>query len=224
MAGSPATAQGVGKYLAPRDQVVAIRAGKLFDARNGTLLANQVIVVRGDRIADVGAGVEIPAGATRDRSRHRHRDARHDRRARARQHRRRQRMAAARACARSPTRRSISTPASPPCSTWIRAAASTPSTCATRSTPATCRARACRWSASRSTRAPPTTIRTSSRARYYQGYAENKNVNGPWLARAAVREAKLHGVDYIKIYTTQDFAGTDAHVAAGRHAGQLARR
>ena len=25
---------------------------------------------------------------------------------------------------------------------------------------------------------------------------------------AAVREAKLHGVDYIKIYTTQDFAGT----------------
>jgi imidazolonepropionase-like amidohydrolase len=23
-----------------------------------------------------------------------------------------------------------------------------------------------------------------------------------------VREAKLHGVDYIKIYTTQDFAGT----------------
>jgi imidazolonepropionase-like amidohydrolase len=27
-------------------------------------------------------------------------------------------------------------------------------------------------------------------------------------ARAAVREAKLHGVDYIKIYTTQDFAGS----------------
>jgi imidazolonepropionase-like amidohydrolase len=37
---------------------------------------------------------------------------------------------------------------------------------------------------------------------------EGKNVNSPWLARAAVREAKLHGVDYIKIYTTQDFAGT----------------
>jgi imidazolonepropionase-like amidohydrolase len=28
------------------------------------------------------------------------------------------------------------------------------------------------------------------------------------LARAAVREAKLHGVDWVKIYTTQDFAGT----------------
>jgi imidazolonepropionase-like amidohydrolase len=44
--------------------------------------------------------------------------------------------------------------------------------------------------------------------RFYDGYTENKNVNSPWLARAAVREAKLHGVDWIKIYTTQDFAGT----------------
>jgi imidazolonepropionase-like amidohydrolase len=45
-------------------------------------------------------------------------------------------------------------------------------------------------------------------SRFYEGYAEGKNINGPLLARAAVREAKLHGVDYIKIYTTQDFAGT----------------
>jgi imidazolonepropionase-like amidohydrolase len=44
--------------------------------------------------------------------------------------------------------------------------------------------------------------------RFYEGYTETKNINGPLLARAAVREAKLHGVDYIKIYTTQDFAGT----------------
>jgi imidazolonepropionase-like amidohydrolase len=48
----------------------------------------------------------------------------------------------------------------------------------------------------------------SQSVRMYEGYAESKNINGPWLARAAVREAKLHGVDYIKIYTTQDFAGT----------------
>src|SRR5262245_50933242 len=44
--------------------------------------------------------------------------------------------------------------------------------------------------------------------RFYDSYAENKNINGPLLARAAVREAKLHGVDWVKIYTTQDFAGT----------------
>jgi imidazolonepropionase-like amidohydrolase len=43
--------------------------------------------------------------------------------------------------------------------------------------------------------------------RYQEGFTENKNTNSPWLARAAVREAKLHGVDWIKIYTTQDFAG-----------------
>ena len=36
---------------------------------------------------------------------------------------------------------------------------------------------------------------------------EGKNVNSPWLARAAVREAKLHGVDWVKIYTSQDFIG-----------------
>jgi imidazolonepropionase-like amidohydrolase len=44
--------------------------------------------------------------------------------------------------------------------------------------------------------------------RFYDSYTENKNINGPLLARAAVREAKLHGVDWVKIYTTQDFAGT----------------
>jgi imidazolonepropionase-like amidohydrolase len=43
--------------------------------------------------------------------------------------------------------------------------------------------------------------------RFYQGYTEGKNLNGPWQARAAVREAKLHGVDWVKIYTTQDFEG-----------------
>src|SRR6185503_2044292 len=43
--------------------------------------------------------------------------------------------------------------------------------------------------------------------RFLEGFIENKNVNSPWLARAAVREAKLHGVDWIKIYTTQDFVG-----------------
>jgi imidazolonepropionase-like amidohydrolase len=43
--------------------------------------------------------------------------------------------------------------------------------------------------------------------RFLDSFIENKNTNSPWLARAAVREAKLRGVDWIKIYTTQDFAG-----------------
>src|SRR5207248_5107583 len=52
------------KFLAPPNQVVAIRAGRLFDSRSGKMLTNQVIVVRGDRITEVGTGVPVPQGAT----------------------------------------------------------------------------------------------------------------------------------------------------------------
>ena len=46
LASLPLPAQGVGHYLAPRDQVVAIRTGHLFDSRTGNLLDNQVVLVR----------------------------------------------------------------------------------------------------------------------------------------------------------------------------------
>jgi imidazolonepropionase-like amidohydrolase len=54
-ASTPAAAQAV----------TAIKAGKLFDSKTGTNLPNQVIIVSGDRITDVGpaATVKIPAGA-----------------------------------------------------------------------------------------------------------------------------------------------------------------
>jgi hypothetical protein len=57
----PLWAQGVGHYLAPCDQIVAIRAGHLFDSRNGNLLDNQVVLVQGERIAEVGSAIQIPA-------------------------------------------------------------------------------------------------------------------------------------------------------------------
>jgi imidazolonepropionase-like amidohydrolase len=44
-------------------EVVAVRAGRLFDAKTGTMLTNQVVLIKGDRIADIGAAVQIPAGA-----------------------------------------------------------------------------------------------------------------------------------------------------------------
>ena len=44
---------------------------------------------------------------------------------------------------------------------------------------------------------------------FFSGFTDGKNVNGPWLARGAVRELKLHGTDWAKIYTTQDFVGDD---------------
>src|SRR4051812_22819634 len=49
----------------PAPKTVAIKAGHLFDSKSGQMLANQVIVIQGDRIADVGpaSSVKIPAGA-----------------------------------------------------------------------------------------------------------------------------------------------------------------
>src|ERR1017187_8602714 len=49
----------------PPPEGIAVRAGRLFDARSGTNLTNQVILIQGDRITDVGPAdrVRIPQGA-----------------------------------------------------------------------------------------------------------------------------------------------------------------
>jgi imidazolonepropionase-like amidohydrolase len=49
----------------PPAQGVAIRAGRLFDPKSGAYLPNQVIVIKGDRITDVGPAdrIQIPQGA-----------------------------------------------------------------------------------------------------------------------------------------------------------------
>lgn len=46
-------------------RMVAVRAGRLFDSKAGTLLTKQVILISGDRITEVGpeSKVKIPAGA-----------------------------------------------------------------------------------------------------------------------------------------------------------------
>jgi len=50
---------------AQTSQVTAVRAGKLFDPKSGTNLTNQVVLISGDKISDVGPAdrVKIPAGA-----------------------------------------------------------------------------------------------------------------------------------------------------------------
>src|SRR5213592_1810807 len=50
-------------YLASPDNVVAVRAGRMFDAMAGTMLNNQIILIKGDRIADIGPSVPIPPEA-----------------------------------------------------------------------------------------------------------------------------------------------------------------
>src|ERR1035437_9052691 len=46
-------------------QVIAIKAGSLFDSNSATLLQNQVVIIQGERIIDVGpvAQVKVPDGA-----------------------------------------------------------------------------------------------------------------------------------------------------------------
>jgi len=46
-------------------QVTAVRAGKMFDPKSGANLTNQVVLISGDKITDVGPAdrVKIPAGA-----------------------------------------------------------------------------------------------------------------------------------------------------------------
>src|SRR5258705_7041601 len=58
---TPAQSQLAGKFLTPQNQVVAIRAGRLFDSRSGNMLNNPIVLVKGDRITDVGPAVQIPA-------------------------------------------------------------------------------------------------------------------------------------------------------------------
>jgi imidazolonepropionase-like amidohydrolase len=47
----------------PAPQIVAIKAGKLLDPETGKTTANQIILVEGKRIKEIGANVAIPAEA-----------------------------------------------------------------------------------------------------------------------------------------------------------------
>jgi imidazolonepropionase-like amidohydrolase len=201
-----AQAQTAGKYLAPRDQVVAIRAGRLFDARSGTMLANQVVLVRGDRVADVGPGLAIPPGANViDLSNatvmpgmidaHVHVNTGGTSEA--------QRTLIALANAQIDLAAGFTT-------VLDMDSRGGYNTVDIRDEINSGRVQGPRMQVVGQSLNPRATnyypdIRPG---RFQEGSIEDKNVNGPWLARAAVREAKLHGVDWVKIYTTQDFAGT----------------
>src|SRR5690348_3450840 len=48
----------------PAPRAVAVRAGRLFDSKAGRMLSNQVVLISGERITEVGPAnrVKIPAG------------------------------------------------------------------------------------------------------------------------------------------------------------------
>jgi len=194
------------KFIASPTQVVAIRAGRLFDPRSGTILTNQVVLIKGDRITDVGPTVQIPREARVfdltsatvlpgmiDTHVH------------------------VNTGGQTPSQRVLTALAN--VQTDLEAGFTTVLDMDSRGGFNTVDLRdAINAGLVQGPRMQVVGQSLNQRAtnyypddqsiRFLEGFTENKNINGPWLARAAVREAKLHGVDWIKIYTTQDFAGT----------------
>ena len=206
VATTPVGAQPNGKLLASPDQVIAVRAGRLFDARSGSMLNNQVVLIRGDRIADVGPAVQIPAGARVIDlgtttvlpgmiDAHVHVNTGGVTLA--------QRALIAVANAQTDLEAGFTTVLDMD----SRGGFNTVDLRDAINSGLVQGPRMQVVGQSINQRATNYYPDTDS-GRFYEGFTENKNVNSPWLARAAVRENKLHGVDYIKIYTTQDFAGT----------------
>src|ERR1700689_3103830 len=54
---------GLRAQAMPAAEVKVIHAGHLFDAKAGRMLDNQDILIRGDKIVQVGANIAVPAGA-----------------------------------------------------------------------------------------------------------------------------------------------------------------
>src|SRR5215471_10042713 len=191
------------KFLTPAGQVVAIRAGKLFDAKSGNLLNNQVVLVRGDRIADVGSELQIPRDArVIDLSTatvlpgmidaHVHVNTGGETPA--------ERALIALANAQIDLAAGFTTVADMD----SRGGFNTVDLRNAINAGIVQGPRMQVVGQSLNQRAS-NFYRDDESIRFLEGFTENKNINSPWLARAAVREAKLHGVDWIKIYTTQDF-------------------
>jgi imidazolonepropionase-like amidohydrolase len=194
-------------YLAPPNQVVAVRAGRLFDARAGNLLNNQVVLIRGDRIAEVGPNVAIPPG-TRviDLSNatvlpgmidlHVHLSP----------------NPATGAVGQSLQYRSIMSVAN--AMTNLRAGFTTVVDLDSRGGYGTVDLRnAINRGFVQGPRmqvaGPSLNPRGSFPTPHESDLWHEKDVNSPWLARKAVRERKLYGADWIKIYTTIDFTGAE---------------
>jgi len=198
------------KFLAAPTQVVAIRAGRLFDSRTGTIVNNQIVLIRGDRIADVGPSVTIPADArVIDLSAatvmpgmidaHVHVYPQDD---------------------LSMQMRTIVAVANAQAD--LDAGFTTVVDMDSRGGYGTVDLRnAINRGVLLGPRMQVVGQSLNQRAsaaypaffeRFQDRFTESKNPNSPWLARAAVREAKLHGVDWVKIYTTQDFVGDEYSV------------
>lgn len=207
LAAAAAISPAASQTRAPRPEVVAIRAGRLFDGKSATYVSNALLLVEGDRITAVGTGTTVPPGATViDFSRatvlpgmidtHVHLYDQPD--------------------GRSPSYRTLV--AADNARKTLAAGFTTAVDLDSRGGYGTVDIR----EAINKGVVPGPRLQVSGPAlnqrggtpspTSLEGFVDNKNVNSPWLGRAAVREAKLRGVDWVKIYTTQDFVGSEYRV------------
>jgi len=208
--GQGGIASAPARFLAPATQSIAVRAGRLFDSRTGTMLTNQIVLVRGDRIVDVGPSAAIPADArVIDLSgatvlpgmidAHVHVYPADD---------------------LSEATRTIVAVANAQAD--LAAGFTAVLDMDSRGGYGTVDLRnAINRGVLLGPRMQVVGQSLNQRAarpyvsffeRFQDRFTESKNPNSPWLARAAVREAKLHGVDWVKIYTTQDYVGDEYSV------------
>jgi len=194
--------------LAAAGQVVVVRAARLFDANTGTMTSGQTVLIRGDRIAEVGRAVQSPPGArvidlggatllpgmidghvhtngpTPDESV---------------EHRTFVMIQSA--------QRDLDAGFTTIVDMDSRGGFGTVEL---RNAITTGLVRGPRMQVAGQSLNPRGARATANTVPgFFSGFTDGKNVNGPWLARGAVRELKLHGTDWAKIYTTQDFVGGD---------------
>src|SRR5215831_5491841 len=195
----------VRRYVTPPNQIVAIRAGRLFDAKSGNMVNNQIVLIKGERITDVGPNIQVPREATLiDLSNatvlpgmidtHVH----------------------VVTGGETAAQRAIIAVAN--AQTDLAAGFTTIADMDSRGGFGTVDLRdSINEGLVQGPRMQVVGQSLNQRAgnyypdnqslRFLDVFTEQKDPNSPWLARAAVREAKLHGVDWVKIYTTQDFVG-----------------
>src|SRR5262249_54780385 len=192
-------------------RMIAIRAGRLFDGKSAALATNQVILIEGDRIVAVGANLTIPDGATIvDLSRATVLPGMIDTHIHLFDQQNGQSVTARAAVAISNATKTL------------HAGFTTAVDLDSRGGYGTVDIREAIYKGNTpgprlQGSGPPLTQGApppypSLAPPLHEGLTEDKNLNSPWLGRAAVREAKLHGVDWVKIYTTQDFVGAEYRV------------